>query len=130
MGPIPLTICFNSDKKCPHILTIVVLSIDLTISSITFLPESFAKFITLDVLLDLICFFRIPKNNSTGASSGVYCGKNTVSKFDSFKWVWTISDLWTEELSMIRQICSFSMPIVYCTQLSCDLYIQLMILKL
>ena len=127
MDQILSTICFNSDMKCPHILSIVFLSIDLTISSITFLPESFSKSMIIDVLLDLICFFSIPKNNSTGASSGEYCGKNTPVKFDSFIWLWTFSDRWIEELSMIMQIFSLFRPIVCCKQLACDLSIQRMI---
>ena len=106
---------------------IVFLSIDLTISSITFLPESFSKSMIIDVLLVLIYFFNIPKNNSTGASSGEYCGKNTPVKFDSLKWLWTFSDRWIEELSMIMQIFSLFRPIVCCKQLACDLSIQRMI---
>ena len=84
MEPISPTNCFNFDIKWLHIFIIATLSIDAIRFAITNLPGSFSKFITPLVLLVVIDFFSWQKNNSTGANSGAYWGKNIQDTCFSF----------------------------------------------
>ena len=115
MESVSLTISCNFSMKLSHILVMVFLSIDPTTSSIIFFPESWFKLIVSFVLLANIFLFNKPKNNSTGANSGAYDGKNAHDQFLLFKLSWTSRAQWTEELSIIMQILLSSRPIICST---------------
>ena len=68
---------FSFDAKCSHILEIATISIDIIESIKTFLPLFFIKSTIPRFLLVDISLFSWPKKSSTGAISGVYCGKYT-----------------------------------------------------
>ena len=113
MESIPPTNCPTRDIKWFHIFNIETLSIDATTSDIICLPNLLSKFITKLVLLVEISFLSLQKNSSMGASSGVYCVKNTQHQSFSFKYSLTPDDRWIGELSIIMQILSSLTPIFF-----------------
>ena len=68
-------ICFTTEIKCVHVLTMEAQSINLIIVASLFLPDNLPKSITVFILAVKICLFNWQKNSSTGANSGVYGGK-------------------------------------------------------
>ena len=70
-----LTNSFNFSTKLLHIFEIWNLSIELIASIKNFFPVVLLKFTTLSNLFAEISLFSWQKKSSTGAISGVYCGK-------------------------------------------------------
>ena len=80
MKSIPFTNWPNSDMKCFHIFSIIILPIDSATFSIINIPDSFSKFITSFVRYANIFIFNMQMYNSTGANSSAYCGKNIMDQ--------------------------------------------------
>ena len=124
------TIPMSSEIKCCQILMIEIQSIDFIFSSIFFLPMSWSKFIAFFILFADISLLMFPKNNSTGASSGAYGGKNMQVSFLSCKYFHTFVEQWTAELSMMRHILFSFMSINFYKQLANALCTQWRFLSL
>ena len=72
---------FSLYVKCLHILIIAILSIELIDSIKHSLPIGLSKFIILWFLHDDTDLLSWQKNNSIGANSGVYWGRNIQDHF-------------------------------------------------
>ena len=91
-------------KKCFQIFITETLSIDLTTSARICFPEFFFKFTIELLLLPHIILFSWQKNNSTGAMSWAYCGRNMHVNSFSLKNDFTFFVQWAGELSIKRYI--------------------------
>ena len=113
MESISPTDCLILDIKWSQIFSMEILSIDVIISDRTCLPNLLSKFIVKLVFLVEMSLLSLQKNNSMGASSGVYCGKDIQHQSLSFKNSLTLDDQWTGELPIIMQILSLFTPIFF-----------------
>ena len=76
MVPIPLTCYFSWDIILSQILIMAILSIDAMISDSISQPVWLFNITISFVFLVAIDFLTRPKNNSLGANSGQYWGRN------------------------------------------------------